>query len=147
MKKRFFMAALALLTLGGSVTADELQQQLTIDGSPVEKTVAEITFNGDNVVLHFGDSSEETVTMNSVLITFVTPTGISEVSAYDKLVGDQFTLAGIPVGTAIEIYNVNGTLVYNDTANGETVLLTVNSLPSGTYLLKAGNHIVKFSKR
>ena len=146
MKKRFFLAALALLTLGGSVMAD-VQQQLTINGSPVEKTVTEITFNGDNVVLHFGDSTEETFTMNSVLITFGTSTGISEVSQYNGLVDDQFILAGIPAGTDISIYNINGTLVHSDTASGETVQLTVNTLPSGTYLLKAGNHIVKFSKR
>ena len=146
MKKRFFLAALALLTLGGSVMAD-VQQQLTINGSPVEKTVTEITFNGDNVVLHFGDSSEEAFTMSSVLITFGTSTGISEVSQYNGLVDDQFTLAGIPAGTDISIYNINGTLVHSDTASGETVQLTVNTLPSGTYLLKAGNHIVKFSKR
>ena len=125
----------------------DVQQQLTINGSPVEKTVTEITFNGDNVVLHFGDSTEETFTMNSVLITFGTSTGISEVSQYNGLVDDQFILAGIPAGTDISIYNINGTLVHSDTASGETVQLTVNTLPSGTYLLKAGKHIVKFSKR
>ena len=52
MKKVYFMLLGVLLST--AVMADN-KQTVTIDGSQVDKTVKEITFDGDNVTLTYDD--------------------------------------------------------------------------------------------
>ena len=52
MRKRVIMAAFFVLSMCGMAHADVVQT-LTVNGQKVEKVVSQITFSGDNVVLHF----------------------------------------------------------------------------------------------
>ena len=85
MKKRFFMAVMLVMSLCGIVKADAVQT-LTINGQKVEKVVSQLTFSGDNVVLHF-DGSEESYPMNEVQIDFTVST---------VLLTDSSTLQDLP---------------------------------------------------
>lgn len=112
MKKVYFMLLGVLLST--AAMADN-KQTVTIDGSPVGKTVKEITFDGDNVILTFDDSSVETKDMSLVTLAFeYTATGISNIETSNKvLAGKVFNLNGQLVGTSTQnlnkgIYIVNG---------------------------------------
>ena len=93
------------------------KQTLTINGQSVDKTVAEITFNGDNVILSYSDGTSAESDMAFVKLAFsyeTTPTGINQVeNVKQSLQGKVFNLNGQFVGTSTEglakgVYIVNG---------------------------------------
>ncbi len=147
MKKRFFMAALFIMALCGIAQAD-VQQTLTINGQKVEKVVSQITFSGDNVVLHF-NGSEESYPMNDVQIDFSGASGINSVSTFtlNGIVDGQLNIAGLAAGTPVAVYDISGKKVAATRAQAEATQLDINNLNGGVYILKAGNQIVKFVKR
>ena len=147
MKKSFFMAALFIMALCGIAQAD-VQQTLTINGQKVEKVVSQITFSGDNVVLHF-NGSEESYPMNDVQIDFSGASGINSVSTFtlNGIVDGQLNIAGLAAGTPVAVYDISGKKVAATRAQAEATQLDINNLNGGVYILKAGNQIVKFVKR
>lgn len=124
-------------------------QTLTINGQTVDKAVTQMTFDGDNVVLHFADNSTQTSDMSAVTLSFTSATGIDAVHAfqYNGVVGDELSLDGIAAGTVIAIYDASGKQQYAATAQNTSVRINVAGMQKGLYLLKAGKQVVKFVKR
>lgn len=113
--KRIYLLAFAGL-LASAIYADN-KQTVTVNGSAVGKTVTEITFDGDEVTLHFNDQSSQTEDMSLVKLAFTydnTPTGINQVETVkEALQGKVYNLNGQLVGTSTDglakgIYIVNG---------------------------------------
>ena len=105
-----------MLLSGGSVFADT-QQTVTVNGSPVEKFVEKLTFNGDQVTLFFDDTSSQTEDLSLVSIDLVYGTsGISDIqtNGVDGMRdGRIYSVSGQYVGTSKDklkkgIYIVNG---------------------------------------
>lgn len=143
MRKVLFFTLSFLLLCAMPLMADDVSQTLTINGETVEKAVVCITFDGDNVVLHFDDASEQSADMNTVTLKIdISGTGISVLKGE---VADRLSVEGLPEGTPVTIYDASGRLVLS----ARTPLLSsLNSkLPRGVYVMKAGNQIVKFVKR
>ena len=113
MNKFYFLLMAGLLAT--SAYADN-KQTVTIDGSVVGKTVKEITFDGDNVILSYSDNTPDTKDMSLVTLAFTydTGTGINQVETAQKaLQGKVYNLNGQLVGTSTEglakgVYIVNG---------------------------------------
>lgn len=147
MRKRVIMAAFFVLSMCGMAHADVVQT-LTVNGQKVEKVVSQITFSGDNVVLHF-DGTEETYPMDDVQIDFTSGAGIGNISTFklNTFVDGQLNIAGLEAGTQVAVYDVSGKKLAHAQAEGESTLVNVDNLNSGVYILKAGNQIVKFVKR
>lgn len=147
MRKRVIMAAFFVLSMCGMAHADVVQT-LTVNGQKVEKVVSQITFSGDNVVLHF-DGTEETYPMDDVQIDFTSGAGIGNISIFklNTFVDGQLNIAGLEAGTQVAVYDVSGKKLAHAQAEGESTLVNVDNLNSGVYILKAGNQIVKFVKR
>lgn len=147
MKKKIFASAFMLMAAFGIAKAD-VTQTLTINGQKVEKVVSQITFSGDNVVLHF-NGSEEAYPMNDVQIDFSGTDGINNVSTFtfNGIVDGQLNLAGLAAGTPVAVYDISGKKVAATRAQAEATQLNVDNLNGGVYILKAGNQIVKFVKR
>lgn len=85
MRKILFVTSLLLgLTVSSQAAIASDTQTITVNGRTVEKTAVELTFDGDNVVLHFSDGTEETADMESVAIAFDNATtGIDQVKAFN----------------------------------------------------------------
>lgn len=147
MRKRVIMAAFFVLSMCGMAHADVVQT-LTVNGQKVEKVVSQITFSGDNVVLHF-DGTEETYPMDDVQIDFTSGAGIGNISTFklNTFVDGQLNIAGLAAGTQVVVYDVSGKKLAQAQAEGDSTLVYVDNLNSGVYILKAGNQIVKFVKR
>ena len=146
MKRHYLLTLILALWAGVSAFA---VQKLTINGENVEKTVTQITFDGDNVVLHFADATSQTADMDEVTIEMDVATGID-------MVNNAFSLRGMVDGTldisgletdAVSIYDASGRMVLRAPVSGRNTMVDVNQLHSGMYILKAGNQIVKFMKR
>ena len=115
----FKMKKTYLLLLAGmfaSVVFANNKQTVKIDGNVTDKTVTEITFDGDNVTLSYADKSSETKDMSLVSLSFSydSTTGINKIEEVKKsLKGKVFNLNGQLVGNSLEglskgIYIVNG---------------------------------------
>ena len=145
MKTSFLMLG---CLLAGSLCASAAHT-LTIDGARVDKTVATITFDGDKALLTFGDNSTATHDLGSIVLDFTSTSGISDISVgtLSVTVGSSITVSGIPEGTSLSLYNIRGEELRSLQAPGSECEMSLDGLPSGVYLLRAGGEIVKFVKR
>ena len=108
-----------LLLLAGMLSAAVFagsKQTVKIDGQVIDKTVTEITFDGDNVVLQYSDNTSDNGDMSLVTLSFSysTTTGISQVEDIKKaLQGKVYNLQGQYVGSSLQglskgVYIING---------------------------------------
>ena len=112
MKKAYLLLLAGMLST--AVFAGN-KQTVTIEGQVIEKTISEITFDGDNVVLHYADNTSATEDMSLVTLSFsYTTTGISQVEGIKKaLQGKVYNLQGQYVGSSLQglskgVYIING---------------------------------------
>ena len=151
MKKRFFISLLFLIFLAAPSWA-QTQQTVTINGQTVDKTVVQITFDKDQVVLHFSDGLTQTADMDDVSIAF-SPSDAESISSlqsntfiFHGVVNGQLTIGNLQEGTHLTIFNANGQRMMSAQSTGGTTTLQVSQLPTGIYILKAGSQYVKFQK-
>ena len=114
MKRHLLALSCLLMSLG--VMADDVQT-VTVGGTTVNKTVTQITFSGDDVVLHFSDNSTQTAGMDAdVKIAFdLSATYIEAANAQRSTPGTKgiYNLRGQYMGETTDglatgIYIVNG---------------------------------------
>lgn len=112
MKKAYLLFLAAMLSV--AIFADN-KQTVKIDGQVIDKTVTEITFDGDNVVLQYSDNTSDQADMSLVTLSFsYQTTGISQIEDLKKaLQGKVYDLQGQCVGTSLKglsrgVYVVNG---------------------------------------
>ena len=117
MKRHLLVLGLSLLCLG--TMADDVQT-VTIGGSTVDKTVKQITFDGDNVILHYADNSTDTQDMAvEVKIAFDLSTAIEYL--------------GVETARDTKIYNLRGQYMGDN----------LQDLPVGVYIQSGKKVIVK----
>lgn len=147
MRKKIFVSALLSMSLCGFARA-EVMQTLTINGQKVEKVVSQLTFSGDNVVLHF-EGSEESYPLNDVLIDFSSSAGIGALKTFQfgGIIDGQLNVVGLSDGTYVSIFDTSGKKVCAARVNSHEAVINVRGLNKGVYILMAGNQIVKFLKR
>lgn len=136
------------LSFSGAMFA-ETTQTLLINGEEVDKVVSSITFDGDNVVLHFGNETES-YDMNLVSIALDYNAGIKDLNMFTfngSIEGGILTVSGVEADSPINIFNLSGLAEISARAdfNGKAVI-DIQSLPGGVHILKAGNNCVKFVK-
>lgn len=112
MKKAYLLLLAGMLST--AVFAGS-KQTIKIDGQIIEKTVSEITFDGDNVVLQYADNTSDQADMSLVTLSFTyQTTGISQVEDIKKaLRGKFYNLQGQYVGSSLQglskgVYMING---------------------------------------
>ena len=149
--KRLFLCLLLLIGFGTNVGA-QTQQTVAINGQTIDKTVVQITFDKDQVVLHFSDGHSQTADMDDVSIAF-SPKDAESISSlqnnmfiFHGVVNGQLTIGNVQEGTHLTIFNANGQRMMSAQSTGGTTTLQVSQLPAGTYILKAGTQFVKFQK-
>ena len=144
--RRILSVAAVLLLMSVSLAKAESKQTLTINGQTVESIVTRITFEGDNVVLHFKGGDSQTADMDAVVLGFeYSPT--TSISVLRGTVDNYLNLAGLDEGTVVSIYDAQGKLITTTTAREAKAVLSVSTLRSGVYVLKAGRQVVKFIKK
>ena len=112
MKKYLFLLACMLTT---AVYADN-RQTVKVDGQVIDKTITEITFEGDNVTLNYTDNTSDMMDRSLVSLSFGygESTGIGQVEQLkEALQGKVYNLNGQLVGNSVEglskgVYIVNG---------------------------------------
>jgi hypothetical protein len=119
MKRHLLVFAALLLSLG--VMADGGDQTVKVNGATVDKTVTQITFSGDDVILHYSDNSSETQDM-------ATPVSIAfelAATAIDKL--------EVNAPRSNKVFNLRGQYMGNN----------LQAVPAGVYIVNGKKVIVK----
>ena len=76
--KKLLLSLFLSLMFAGITWADDTQT-VTVDGADTGKTVKQITFNGDKIILHYTDNTTyEGEDLSLVVITFNNATGVSK---------------------------------------------------------------------
>ena len=116
------LLALSCLLMSLSALADDVQT-VTIGGTTVNKTVTQITFSGDDVVLHFSDGSTQSADMDqNVNIAFELP------ATYIEAINAQHSTLNTK-----RIYNLRGQYM------GETT----DGLSAGIYIVNGKKVVIK----
>ena len=112
MKKAYLLLLAGMLST--AVFAGS-KQTVKINGQVIDKTVSEITFDGDNVVLQYSDNTSDQADMSLVTLSFTyQTTGISQIEDIKKaLQGKVYNLLGqcvdkSPKGLSKGVYIING---------------------------------------
>lgn len=126
-------------------------QTITVNGTTVTgKTVASISFEGDNAVVVYSDNSKDTSPIEQVKISFAySTTGIKNVSVFNfnGIVDGQLRLNGLKAGASVTVFDTAGKVQTRAiAAEGETVV-DVSGLQRGVYMVRAGEQVVKFMKK
>ncbi len=150
MKTKHFLALLVAVMMSMATAAQTGNAVVTVNGQEVSRALAQITFEGDNVVLHFADgTANQTEDMSVVAVSLSAATGIDLAQTFTvtQLVGDQLMLGGIGRGERIAIYDANGRRMMQTTASGSVQTLPLEGLSRGVYIVRAGEKIIKFAKK
>lgn len=151
MKKLLLTTCLFLvLAITSNATIATTGQTITINGQAIEKIASELTFDGDNVILHFLDGSSQSVDMESVSIAFDnTSTGIDQIHAFNLkgITDGNLSIAGLKPGQKVEVFDVSGKKVAETKASVDNASVDISNMKAGVYVLRAGSNIVKFIKR
>lgn len=145
MKKKI----LALACLVASAFTAGADAVLTVNGSEVQKAVATLTFDGDNVTVTYADNSTSSHDMEAVSLSF-SPSSSLETLRFSELkvtVGSQLEVAGVAEGCLLQVFDIRGRLAVQARSAGSECAMDISALEPGVYLLRAGNEIVKFVKR
>lgn len=148
MKKK--ISILASLVIAGSSMAALANAVFTVNGQKVEKAVAHLTFDGDNVNLNYADQTSESHDLEALAIKFddsLTAVGSLNFSKLSVTVGSTLEINGIEPGTQLSVYDVNGRMIASQVAADSYEVIDLSAAPAGVYILRAGNEIVKFVKR
>lgn len=121
-KKQLLILAVGALT-SLSASAD-INEELTINGQPVEKFVTQIAFEGDNVVLTFDDQSQQKEDMATVVINL--SYGDADPTAVNSVKGEREEVE-------TTLYNLAGQRI---NSNG-------SSLPKGIYIKNGKKLMIK----
>ena len=111
--KAKLLTLLFLISVGTFPAFADSEQVVTISG----QTVTQLSFNGDNVILHFSDGTTQTVDMENVTITF---TVVDALKALEDADGKEPT----------QYFDLKGRQLKKAPAKG-------------SYLMKKGDKIVK----
>lgn len=146
MKKMIYSVVAVCLLLCALPAVADTVQTLTVNGERVGKTVARMTFEGDNVVLHFSDGSTQTDDL-SVVVLKLDVTSTDGIFALKGTVADKLDIDGLAPGTPVTVYDASGRTVLTAKADEVKAAISVKSLKKGVYMMKAGRQLVKFVKR
>ncbi len=130
-----------------------VSQTVTINNQTVSKTVAQITFSGDNVTLTFSDGTSLSEDMANVIIDFSNESSTAtsmlpfETFQLNGTVDGNLSIGNLTDGTPVMVYDSTGRQIAATKAKGNHAHLDISASRGGVYILKAGNQVVKFMKK
>jgi len=159
---RSVLSLLLCYTLG--IHAQTPDYVITVNGSILEQKIAEVRLyspysnnyylyqNRVRLVMKQEDGSESYIDLHPLQVEMLFGNAI--VDGIDKLkmfdggsIQGKLNLGGLPMGTPVIIFDSNGRQRLSTKTSGGDTPIDTNMLPSGIYIVKAGNTVFKFIKK
>lgn len=139
------IALLTLLTTAFTATADDV----VINDTRIEgKTVKQIRFDREQVVVVFEDGTEDS-DITTANITISPMSGVASVQVFDFTAHashGQLKINGLDGKSPIDIIDINGRTVRHIARPGEgSTIVDISGLNEGLYLLRSGANVIKFT--
>ena len=124
-------------------------QEVTINGQRIEKTIIQLTFSGDNIIMRFEDNTIQSADMADVSIILNSTTDIRELQAFtvSQPLDGKLEIRGVAAGHTICLYDTTGKKLVQTMAKTDITTIDITSFKRGIYLMKTGKQIIKFIKR
>ena len=74
-------------------------------------------------------------------------TAPGEIAVWPIATTDIVNISGLEAGTPVNVFDIKGAVAANAVATGEITSLSLGQLPSGVYVVTAGNQSVKIIKK
>lgn len=150
MKKSLFWGLGMLLSV--QLMADNV---IKINDESVIENVVAIRFDpsgNGKLLIYFADNTSASVNMNVVKVepdqaTSIDSPIVDKIGVVSKLIGSQMTIEGLKEGETIRIFDLNGKAVHQSKAQHDTPTIDLSGCQSGTYIMRAGDKVVKFNKQ
>ncbi len=153
--RKIVAALLIAIASAGATQAGELVWHLVTDDgakypiNQIEYIIQQTAEDGFDIML--ADGSVRQGVMRSSF-EYCEDSGIGLATADREVVagpyGDEITVSGLKVGAEIALFNTQGVLLKSiRVTTSSPVVINLASLPSGVYLLKTTNTLLKFLKR
>ena len=122
MKRKTFLCMFLMALLSGGTMYAETEQTVIINGTEIDKSVSNLTFNGNNVTLQFDDNTSQTEDMSkvSISLSYENTTGITNITSMDN-------------SGKSKVYNLNGQYMGKD----------ANALNKGVYIINGKKTVIK----
>lgn len=74
-------------------------------------------------------------------------TSPGDIAIWPTVTSDNLNVSGLRAGDAVTVYDLRGSLAVRATATDGVTTVSLASLPTGAYIVTAGNHSVKIIKK
>lgn len=124
---------------------------ISINGTRVDKMVTEITYDENNITLHWNDNTSISNKIAQLMIKLASGDDNNidkiKIASISGLYKNGLTIDGITLGSLLYIYDVQGNLIMQNQATSTSCELDISQLNTGIYLLKTSEEVIKFVKQ
>ena len=144
MRNLLFTAFLTLTT-----TCIRGNNDLSINGNHVDKSVVEICFEDSGDTLHWSDNTKTCNKMADVMTRLACGEGIDKayIASVSGIYDKKILVSGTQQGSSINIYDIVGNRLQHVPTLQQATLIDISHLNTGIYLLQDKNMVIKFIKR
>ncbi len=151
----------AAIMMAGTLCADAAEKAVVVistDGTQRQETLANvdrIEIGVNSLTLKTTSGGSQTVAYNeldrilvgaeySAIQQITTP---DEVAVWPTVTSDLLNISGLKAGQAVAVYDLKGAIALKAVVTDGLTTLSLAALPSGAYIVNAGEHSVKIIKK
>lgn len=114
--------------------------QLIAEPNWTEESTIEVNPQTCSVTISNGEGGQQTIDIDMGIDNL-------QVGATISIDGNMLTIKGVKDGTKFLLFNMNGLLLKQGVANGESTYISVAEIPYGSYILVVNNNFIKILKQ
>jgi len=147
MRKIILIVMIAFLIVP-SVFGTTHNLNVRVNGVYPTKQVSSIRFGDNGVTLIWNDNTQWNNRLSYIICNILASQDISKALIFscNGIYHDKIVLSGLPLGSNIQIYDIQERVVYHGTIESNQSNIDISNLNIGIYLIQSGNIIFKFVK-
>ena len=137
---RYQITILLFILFSACIMGGTENHGISINGTRVDKMVTEITYDENNITLHWNDNTSISNKIAQLMIKLASGDDNNidkiKIASISGLYKNGLTIDGITLGSLLYIYDVQGNLIMQNQATSTSCELDISQLNTGIYLLK-----------
>lgn len=156
--KKAGLAAMLTIMPAAGFAQEETVTVLAKDGSSFEIAISgieRINFGAQTIELVEKNGTANSLAYNDInrILIGDNKSGIDQIvgqgniAIYPSVTTGPLTIAGLEVGTEVELFDIKGVSIAKTTAKDSSVTLNIADAPKGMVIVKVGKHSAKIFKK